>query len=98
MHLALEALGLQAGDVVLTSPLTVAATAEVVRYFVARPAFVDVMSLHGISHDARKRYTAEGSWYYEIVAPGFKYNLTNVAAAMGPAQLRKVERLWVRWQ
>ena len=50
-----------------------------------------VMSLHGISHDAWKRYTAEGSWYYEIVAPGFKYNMTDIAAAMGLAQLAKAE-------
>jgi perosamine synthetase len=54
------------------------------------------MSLHGISRDAWKRYTAEGSWYYEIIAPGFKYNLTDVAAAMGVVQLRKVERMWKR--
>ena len=48
-----------------------------------------VMSLHGISRDAWKRYTAEGSWYYEIVAPGFKYNMTDIAAAMGLVQLRR---------
>jgi perosamine synthetase len=51
-----------------------------------------VMSLHGISHDAWKRYTAEGSWYYEIVAPGFKYNMTDVAAALGLRQLAKQDR------
>jgi dTDP-4-amino-4,6-dideoxygalactose transaminase len=51
------------------------------------------MSLHGISKDAWKRYTAEGSWYYEIVAPGYKYNMTDIAAAMGLAQLRKAERM-----
>src|ERR1043166_1810990 len=50
-----------------------------------------IMSLHGISRDAWKRYTAEGSWYYEIVAPGFKYNLTDIAAAIGIHQLRKAE-------
>ncbi len=55
-----------------------------------------IMSLHGISRDAWKRYTAEGSWYYEIIAPGYKYNLTDVASAMGIAQLRKVERMWKR--
>jgi dTDP-4-amino-4,6-dideoxygalactose transaminase len=198
MHLALEAVGLQQGDEVITTPYTFAATAEVVRYFGAKPIFVDVdhdslninaeliaaavtertrailpvhlaglpvnldgirevarhyalpviedaahafpakhkgrmigslsditcfsfyatktlttgeggmicteneewadrcriMSLHGISKDAWKRYTAEGSWYYEIIAPGYKYNMTDVAAAMGIAQLRKADMMW----
>lgn len=197
MHLALEAIGLQRGDEVITTPYTFAATAEVVRYFDARPVLVDVdpetlsirpdliegaitertrailpvhiaglpadmdaihavahhhdlpviedaahafpasyqgrmigslstftcfsfyatktittgeggmictdhdvlaercriMALHGISKDAWKRYTAEGSWYYEIVAPGYKYNLTDIASALGLAQLRKAERM-----
>jgi dTDP-4-amino-4,6-dideoxygalactose transaminase len=197
MHLALDAIGLQQGDEVITTPYTFAATAEVVRYFAARPVFVDVdrsslnidpnliasavtektkailpvhiagfpvdlnlihelarqfrlpviedaahafpakykgcmigalseiscfsfyatktittgeggmictnndeyadrcriMSLHGISKDAWKRYTAEGSWYYEIIAPGYKYNMTDIAAAMGIAQLRKAEAM-----
>ena len=214
MHLALEAIGLQRGDEVITTPYTFAATAEVVRYFDAKPVLVDicantfnidpaqiataitprtkaiipvhmaglavdldaiatiaqkhewaviedaahafpskykgrmigsplpsqqstnhesritnhatcfsfyatktittgeggmictdndaiadrcrVMALHGISRDAWKRYTAEGSWYYEITAPGYKYNLTDVAAAMGLAQLAKAERMWQR--
>jgi dTDP-4-amino-4,6-dideoxygalactose transaminase len=52
-----------------------------------------MMSLHGISKDAWKRYTAEGSWYYEILAPGFKYNMTDIAAGLGLAQLRKAERM-----
>jgi dTDP-4-amino-4,6-dideoxygalactose transaminase len=200
MHLALEALGLQRGDEVITTPYTFAATAEVVRYFDARPIFVDVdpdqlnmrpdfieqaitertkailpvhiaglpadlddiykvarlhslpvvddaahafpakykgqiigslsdftcfsfyatkaittgeggmictngdewaercriMALHGISKDAWKRYTAEGTWYYEIIAPGYKYNMTDIAAAMGLAQLHKAETMWRR--
>ena len=50
-----------------------------------------IMSLHGISRDAWKRYTAEGSWYYEIVAPGFKYNMADIAAAIGIHQLRKAD-------
>lgn len=200
MHLALEAIGLKPGDEVITSPYTFAASAEVVRYFDARPVFVDVdpislnmdpdhleaaltertrvllpvhvagapaemdaicevarryglavvedaahafptqykgrmvgaigdftcfsfyatktlttgeggmictdddawaercrmMALHGISKDAWRRYAAEGSWQYEILAPGYKYNMTDIAAAMGVAQLRKVETMWRR--
>lgn len=200
MHLALEAIGLQRGDEVITTPYTFAATAEVIRYFDAQPVLVDinphdlninpaliepaitsrtraiipvhiaglpaemaaiqaiaqthglaviedaahafptcyqgqpvgsigdvscfsfyatktittgeggmictdneawaercrVMALHGISKDAWKRYTAEGSWYYEIVAPGYKYNMTDIAAGMGLAQLAKADRMWQR--
>lgn len=200
MHLALEAVGVKRGDDVLTTPYTFAATAEVIRYFDARPVFVDVeesslninpslieaaltskttaiipvhlgglpadmdavreavgprkipviedaahtfpasyrgrpvgslseftafsfyatktittgeggmittdndewadrcriMSLHGISKDAWKRYTAEGNWYYEIIAPGYKYNMTDIAAAMGLAQLRRAETMRTR--
>jgi dTDP-4-amino-4,6-dideoxygalactose transaminase len=56
-----------------------------------------VMRLHGINRDAFDRYTSQApSWYYEIVAPGFKYNLTDVAAAMGLHQLRRVRGFQVR--
>jgi dTDP-4-amino-4,6-dideoxygalactose transaminase len=49
-----------------------------------------VMRLHGISRDAFDRFSAKvPSWYYEIVAPGFKYNLTDIAAALGLHQLKK---------
>ncbi len=51
-----------------------------------------IMSLHGISRDAWKRYTAEGSWFYEILYPGYKYNLTDIAAALGLEQLKKARR------
>lgn len=48
------------------------------------------MRLHGMSRDAFDRFTAKvPSWYYEIVAPGFKYNLTDIAAALGLQQLKK---------
>ena len=52
-----------------------------------------VMRLHGMSRDAFDRFTATvPSWYYEIVAPGFKYNLTDIAAALGLQQLKKAWR------
>ena len=51
-----------------------------------------VMRLHGMSRDAFDRFTATvPSWYYEIVAPGFKYNLTDIAAALGLQQLKKAD-------
>lgn len=51
---------------------------------------IAVMRLHGISRDAFDRFTAKvPSWYYEIVAPGFKYNLTDIAASLGLHQLKK---------
>ncbi len=197
LHLALDAIGLSEGDEVVVPTMTFAATAEVVRYFKARPVLVDcepdtlnidptgieraitprtraiipvhyaghpcamdrilalsrhyglrviedaahalparyhgqmvgtlgdlacfsfyatktictgeggmviaasgeyadrirMMSLHGISKDAWKRYSAEGSWYYEILNPGFKYNMTDIAAALGLVQLGKCEQL-----
>lgn len=212
LHLALEAIGLQAGEAVVVPTMTFAATAEVVRYFGARPILVDgreedfnldtgdaerriqeakdrglkvraimpvhfggqigdvvgirelarrhslriiedsahccpgrfresashpwqsvgasaeiscfsfyanktittgeggmactgnaeyadrmrIMSLHGISRDAWKRFSAEGNWYYEIIAPGYKYNLTDVAAALGLVQLRKADAMHAR--
>ena len=52
-------------------------------------ARAQLLSLHGISKDAWKRYTSAGAWYYEVTAPGFKYNLTDIAAALGLAQLER---------
>jgi dTDP-4-amino-4,6-dideoxygalactose transaminase len=197
MHLALDAIGLQAGDEVIVPVYTFTATAEVVVYFRAKPVFVDVdpitcnidpaelekhitprtraimvvhisglpaemdaiqaiaraydlpviedaahafpakyrgrmigtigdltafsfyatktlatgeggmvttanskyaeriamMSLHGISRDAWKRYSAEGSWYYEVLQAGYKYNMTDLAASIGLHQLARSEWL-----
>jgi dTDP-4-amino-4,6-dideoxygalactose transaminase len=51
-----------------------------------------VMRLHGIDRDAFDRYTSETpAWFYEVIAPGFKYNMTDVAAAIGIHQLRKAD-------
>ncbi len=55
-----------------------------------------MMSLHGLSKNAWSRFEARGSWYYEIVEAGFKYNLTDVAAAIGIAQLEKADDFWRR--
>ena len=51
-----------------------------------------VLCLHGISKDAWKRYSDRGNWYYQVLVPGFKYNLTDIQSAIGLHQLRKLER------
>ena len=56
-----------------------------------------VMRLHGMSRDAFDRFTATvPSWYYEVIAPGFKYNLTDIAAAIGLHQLKKARAFQAR--
>ncbi|HPO90062.1 MAG TPA: DegT/DnrJ/EryC1/StrS aminotransferase family protein [Victivallales bacterium] len=52
---------------------------------------IRIMSLHGISKDAWKRFTASGSWRYEIIAPGYKYNMPDIMAAIGIHQLKKAD-------
>jgi dTDP-4-amino-4,6-dideoxygalactose transaminase len=52
---------------------------------------IRMIRLHGISRDAWKRYTAEGSWYYEVAMKGFKYNMTDINAALGLHQLDRLE-------
>jgi dTDP-4-amino-4,6-dideoxygalactose transaminase len=53
-------------------------------------------SLHGMSRDAYKRYSSEGSWYYEVVLPGFKCNMTDIQASLGLQQLKKLPRFQER--
>jgi dTDP-4-amino-4,6-dideoxygalactose transaminase len=50
-----------------------------------------LLTLHGISRDAWKRYTSDGSWYYETVAAGYKDNMTDIQAALGIHQLRRLD-------
>ena len=57
---------------------------------------VRLMSLHGISRTAWNRYTREGSWHYEVEEAGFKYNLTDLASALGRVQLRRLEEMRFR--
>ena len=55
-----------------------------------------LMRGHGINRAPWAREQAGAAWRYEIVAPGFKYNMTDLAAALGLAQLRKMPAMWVR--
>ena len=57
------------------------------------PEFLErarIISLHGMSRDAWKRYDKGGSWFYEVILPGFKYNMTDIQAAIGLVQLRRL--------
>jgi perosamine synthetase len=51
------------------------------------------MSLHGLSHDAWDRHSGNANWDYRIIAPGYKYNLTDIAASIGIHQLRRAEAM-----
>jgi perosamine synthetase len=56
-------------------------------------AHMRLMSLHGLSHDSWDRYAGKGSWDYRILAPGYKYNMTDIAAAIGIHQLSRAETM-----
>ncbi|MGP0020885.1 MAG: DegT/DnrJ/EryC1/StrS family aminotransferase [Candidatus Sulfotelmatobacter sp.] len=53
-------------------------------------------SLHGMNRDAWKRYGANGSWFYDVDCPGYKYNMTDIQAALGLIQLRKLSQFHAR--
>lgn len=55
-----------------------------------------VWSLHGMSRDAFRRYTSDGSWRYDVVLPGFKYNMPDIQAAIGIHQLRRLDAMQSR--
>ncbi|MFD2614857.1 DegT/DnrJ/EryC1/StrS family aminotransferase [Paenibacillus gansuensis] len=54
---------------------------------------IRVMSLHGMNKNAWKRYSEKGSWYYEVNFAGYKYNMTDIQAAIGLVQLRKLDQM-----
>jgi dTDP-4-amino-4,6-dideoxygalactose transaminase len=51
-----------------------------------------ILRLHGMSKDAWKRHTATGNWRYDVVAPGYKFNMTDIQAAIGIHQLKKLDK------
>jgi dTDP-4-amino-4,6-dideoxygalactose transaminase len=58
------------------------------------PEFIEkarVYSLHGMNRNAWKRYDTGSSWYYEVIYPGFKYNMTDIQASIGLQQLKKID-------
>jgi dTDP-4-amino-4,6-dideoxygalactose transaminase len=57
---------------------------------------VAIMSLHGISRDAWKRYSASGYKHWDIIYPGYKYNMFDLQAAVALPQLAKIEAFWAR--
>ncbi|WP_053960116.1 DegT/DnrJ/EryC1/StrS family aminotransferase [Sulfobacillus thermosulfidooxidans] len=59
---------------------------------------IRILSLHGMSRHAWNRYSAQGSWVYQIEAAGFKYNMTDLQAALGLVQLHKLTRMQKRRQ
>jgi perosamine synthetase len=50
-----------------------------------------ILRFHGISIVGWKRYKDKGTWYYNVVKAGYKYNMTDIQVALGPAQFRKLE-------
>lgn len=65
----------------------------------AAPQFLErarMFALHGMTRNAWNRYEKGGSWFYEIAVPGFKYNMTDVAAAMGLVQLGRLTSMQER--
>ena len=74
-----------------TKNITTAEGGMVTSHNAALAERMRVLCLHGISKDAWNRYTDKGSWYYEVLEPGFKYNLSDLHAAVGLHQLRKLE-------
>ena len=62
----------------------------------SRDTQIRMTALHGISKHASERYTKQGSWYYEVLFPGFKYNLSDIHASIGLSQLPYYEQMLLR--
>lgn len=57
---------------------------------------IKIMSLHGMSKDAWKRFSDDGYKHYQIVCAGFKYNMTDIHAAIGIHQFPRIDKYWLR--
>ena len=63
-----------------------------------RSSYIKTMALHGLSNDAWSRFSDIGYKQYSVIAAGFKYNMTDIQAAMGIQQLNKIKKFWERRQ
>lgn len=77
-----------------TKPLSTGEGGMITTNHAAWAKRMQIMRLHGMNRDAWKRHSKNGSWFYEVVAAGFKYNTTDINAALGLAQLSRLE--WMR--
>ncbi|MEW5693021.1 MAG: DegT/DnrJ/EryC1/StrS family aminotransferase [Candidatus Hydrogenedentota bacterium] len=57
---------------------------------------IKVLALHGMSKDAWKRFSDEGFKHYEVISPGFKYNMTDLQASLGIHQIKRIDKYWER--
>lgn len=57
---------------------------------------IRILALHGMDKDAYKRFSDSGYKHYQVVAPGYKYNMTDIQAALGLHQLLRIEASWQR--
>ena len=71
---------------------------SIVRYNLGKKASnakkLKTLSLHGMNNDAWKRYSSSGYKHYKVIAPGFKYNMTDMQASIGLEQLKKIRQNW----
>ena len=80
----------------VTKNVTTVEGGMVVARHPSRADAIPALALHGLSKDAWNRYSDDGFQHYEVVRPGFKYNLTDLAASIGIHQLARIETNWAR--